>query len=105
MKQTDIQNRIIRGASHKDGSPGLLYLRVRMQRADRRLKPVRVDLPLCTASRAEAARLAPLLVQALRKAGVPVLGSFPRVKKGGKKRAPKTDKQQSPPLPGMERLV
>lgn len=105
MKQTDIQNRIIRGASHKDGSPGLLYLRVRMERADRRLKPVRVDLPLCTASRAEAARLAPLLVQALRKAGVQVLGSFPRVKNGGKKQARKTNDQKPLPLPGLERWV
>ena len=93
---------------HRDGSPGLLYLRLRVEKADPRLRPVRVDLPLCTASRKEAAARALMLIKSLRTLGVGVLGKFPPPQHTPQARQPRTTnaKKQLPPyLPGMDKWV
>lgn len=106
VKQTDIQSRIIRAPMHRDGSAGLLYLRIRVGQVDERLRPVRVDLPLGTASRAEAAERAVVIIKALRTLGRRVMGDFPEVEFRARRRVRKKGKPMRPPLlPGAHRWV
>lgn len=108
-KQTDIQSRIIRAPMHRDGSVGLLYLRLRVEQADARLRPVRVDLPLCTASRSEAEARALVIIKALRTLGRRVIGEFPLPPipmPGNQRRCAKKAKPQlPPPLPGAGKWI
>lgn len=108
-KDNDIQSRIIRAPLRRDGSAGLLYLRLRVGQVDARLRPVRVDLPLCTASRPEAAARARVIIKALRALGRRVMGDFPiptlPPAKTKRQRTKKTKPQQPPLLPGAAKWI